>query len=175
MFLLGMPWTLRCMYAESCLIFVQLWDIDGTLTTMPAWFYSDWTVMLHSKWRWFFVIALFTMISQRHSFWWGSSTWPKINHQTWIFNELSYFHDTISNSICHPKGIIQPTRMGTIPVAGPCTASLCVQTVQCHRYFGSTSAVSGPSGSYLHVSLMEHATRMAFMDPVMIYTWHVQC
>ena len=27
---------LRCMYTESCLIFVQLWDIDGTLTTLPA-------------------------------------------------------------------------------------------------------------------------------------------
>lgn len=79
-------------------------------------------------------------------------------------------------SICHPKGIIQPHSNGTwSPVAGPCTAVLCVQTVQCHRYFGSTSAVSRPSGSYLHVSLMDHATCMAFMDPLMIYTWHVQC
>lgn len=153
----GMPRTLRCMYTESCLIFVQLWDIDGTLTTLPAWFYSDWTVILHSKWRLFFVIALFTMILQRHSFWWGSSTWPKINHQTWIVNKLSYFHNTISNSISvTPRVSSNPTRMGTIPVAGPCTASLCVQTVQCHHYFGSTSAVTGPSGSYLHVSLMDH-------------------
>lgn len=110
------------------------------------------------------------MILQLHSFRWGSSTWPRINHQR------SDFHKTISNSISvTPNGIIQPNRMGTIPVTGPCAASLCVQTVQCHHYFGSTSAVSGPSGSIWRCVTDGPlpAGLRVIMDPLMIL--HMAC
>ena len=90
---------------------------------MPAWFYSDWSAIVRPKWRLFFVIAPFMMISQHHSFWCGLLTQnqsPDMN-----CHELSLVNISNSWYFCHPTGTS--------------TASLCVQTVQCHHYFCGTS------------------------------------